>query len=63
MCADERKPCDLKVYVEVMVRFQQDGTILPMQVAWEDGLKYEIGKVVDIRPATVMKAGGQGYVK
>ena len=38
----------LKVYVQVKVDFR------------EDGVTYEIDRVVDIRQAAAMKAGGQG---
>ena len=55
---DTRKP--IKVYVPVDVRFDVSGQMLPHIITWEDGTKYEIDKVTDIRPAAAMKAGGQG---
>ena len=51
---------DLKVYVDVIVNFRNDGVMLPRQITWEDGHKYEIDRVSDIRPAAAAKAGGQG---
>ena len=51
---------DIKVYVEVVVRFTNEGTMLPSQITWEDGQIYEIDRVTDIRQAAAMKAGGQG---
>ena len=33
---------DLKVYVDVIVSFRNDGVMLPRQITWEDGHKYEI---------------------
>ena len=51
---------NLKVYVEVKVDFRQDGIMLPRKITWEDGREYEIDRVVDIRQAAAMKAGGQG---
>lgn len=34
--------------------------MLPRVIVWEDGTKYEIDRVSDIRQAAAMKAGGQG---
>ena len=51
---------NLKVYVPVDVVFRSDGTMLPRMIVWEDGTKYEIDKIIDIRQAAAMKAGGQG---
>ena len=50
----------LKVYVQVEVDFREDGVMLPRRITWEDGRKYEIDKVTDIRQAAAMRAGGQG---
>lgn len=49
-----------KVYVAVKTDFAADGTMLPREITWEDGEKYEIDRVLDIRQAAAMKAGGQG---
>ena len=49
-----------KVYVSVFVEHRSDGTMLPREIIWEDGQKYEIDRVIDIRPAYAAKAGGQG---
>ena len=49
-----------KVYVAVRVAFREDGTMIPKEITWEDGLKYRRDKVTDIRQAAAMKAGGQG---
>lgn len=50
----------IKAYVAVDARFAEDGTLLPREITWEDGTKFEIDRVLDIRQATAMKAGGQG---
>ena len=44
----------------VFVEHRSDGTMLPREIIWEDGQKYEIDRVIDIRPAYAAKAGGQG---
>jgi hypothetical protein len=50
----------IKVYVAVKADFAEDGTLLPREITWEDGIKFEIDRVLDIRQAAAMKAGGQG---
>ena len=49
-----------KVYVAVRAEFAEDGTMFPREITWEDGEKYEIDRVLDIRQAPALKAGGQG---
>ena len=51
---------NVKVYVEVVVAFDEEGRMLPKTLVWEDGRKYCIDRVTDIRQAAAMKAGGQG---
>ena len=50
----------IKVYVAVKADFAEDGTLLPREITWEDGTKFAIDRVLDIRQAAAMKAGGQG---
>lgn len=49
-----------KVYVEVTAVFTPDGMVRPQTVRWEDGTVYEIDRVLDIRQAAALKAGGCG---
>ncbi len=51
---------NIKVYVDVDVSIRQDGYMTPKSLVWEDGTRYFIDKVTDIRQAAAMKAGGQG---
>lgn len=51
---------DPKIYVEVIAAFDSDGSLLPLTIVWEDGRKFEIDKVLEVRQAAAMKAGGQG---
>lgn len=37
-----------KVYVAVRAEFTEDGTMLPREITWEDGEKYEIDRVSQI---------------
>lgn len=49
-----------KVYVEVISVTKPDGLMLPRVLVWEDGQKYKIDGVSQIKQAAAMKAGGQG---
>lgn len=49
-----------KVYVAVKTDFTEDGIMLPREITWEDEEKYTVDRVLDIRQAAAMKAGGQG---
>lgn len=49
-----------KVYVDVAARFNTDGTIMPLYLQWEDGSLYYIDRVLDIRRAASLRAGGAG---
>ena len=53
-------PNSVKVYVEVNVGFRPDGVMLPREIIWEDGARYEIDRVKRIDPAAARRAGGQG---
>ncbi len=50
----------LKVYVAVRAEFTASGGLLPRFIKWEDGREYQVDKILDIRPAHALKAGGQG---
>ena len=49
-----------KVYVAVTASFSEDGNLFPRRLRWEDGREYSIEKVLDVRPAAALEAGGQG---
>ncbi|MBP3445944.1 MAG: hypothetical protein J6K64_01565 [Clostridia bacterium] len=49
-----------KVYVDVTLKQDKYGTIVPLSVTWEDGTKYEIDRVLDVRRAAATKVGGTG---
>ncbi len=53
-----KKP--VKVYVKVTAEFSAEGLMLPRVIVWEDGRKFAIDRVTDIRQAPAMRAGGQG---
>ena len=49
-----------KRYVEMIVKYLEDGTIMPLAIHWNEGELYEIDRVIDIRPCASLKAGGAG---
>ena len=49
-----------KVFVDLTASFTKDGSLLPLFFVWEDGIKYEIDRVIDNTKAASLKAGGQG---
>lgn len=49
-----------KKYVEVIAKFSEDNKIIPLKILWDDGRQFDIDKVVDIRKAASLKAGGVG---
>ena len=49
-----------KTYVSVDVHVDTDGKITPLAIIWEDGRRFEIDQVSDIRYAASRKAGGIG---
>ena len=51
---------DLKVYVSVIEVRHKDGRLFPLSIVWEDGRRFKIDKVLDVRPAASLKAGGAG---
>lgn len=49
-----------KKYVDVIAKFDTDGSIKPLAIVWDDGKLYEIDHVIDMRHAVSLKAGGAG---
>ncbi len=49
-----------RVKVRVVVEFDEEGRGRPQSLTWEDGRQYRIDRVLDVRPAVALKAGGSG---
>ena len=49
-----------KVFIEVVVKYTIDGRQIPLAIIWETGKKYHIDRVIDVKRAASLKAGGQG---
>ena len=44
-------PMHEKVFVQVLVLFNEEGTMMPKSIRWEDGRVFPIDRVLDIRPS------------
>jgi hypothetical protein len=51
-----------KTYLTVVVEFSESGKIVPLYIKWIDGRKYDIDKVLDVRPAA-SKVGGTNAIR
>lgn len=49
-----------KVYVNVLLKQDREGNILPLNVEWEDGTVFEIDKIIYKCRASSTKVGGSG---
>ena len=49
-----------RAYVKVVVEYSPEGKICPLAVEWEDGRRFEVDRLLDVRRAASTKAGGQG---
>lgn len=49
-----------KVSVQVIAQHDLSGTIRPLFLIWEDGRQFAVDRVLDVRMAASLKAGGQG---
>ena len=50
----------MKRYVAVEVFYDAEGAMRPMRVLWNDGRKFEIHRVTDIRRMASLATGGTG---
>lgn len=49
-----------RVYVKVVVECSPEGAVKPLAVEWEDGRRFEVDRLLDVRRAASTKVGGQG---
>lgn len=49
-----------RVYVKVIVEYDENGKIRPLSVEWEDGHVFGVDRLLDVRRAAATKAGGHG---
>ncbi len=49
-----------KIFVQVTVKFDLEGNVIPLTIIWNDGRFFDIDKILDKRRAASLKAGGLG---
>ena len=49
-----------KVFVKVLAEFDLQGQLAPRILYWEDGRKFKIDRILDVRRAASLKVGGSG---
>ena len=49
-----------RTYVRVIVEYDEEGGVHPLEIRWEDGRKFRVERVLDVRRAAATKAGVQG---
>ena len=49
-----------KKYVPVVVRFEADGRLRPLVIEFDEGRRYPIDRIVDVRRAACQRVGGVG---
>ena len=50
----------MKRYVTVVARHDESGQVVPCCIEWDDGRRFEIDEVRDVRRAASLKTGGDG---
>ena len=53
---DERE----KRYVPVLVRFEASGKLRPLEIEFDEGHKYRIDRILDVRRSACQSVGGVG---
>lgn len=49
-----------KIFIRVIAEHDENGNIRPLSLKWTDGRIFTIDRVLDVRQAAALKAGGQG---
>nr|WP_092070493.1 hypothetical protein [Dendrosporobacter quercicolus]NSL48269.1 hypothetical protein [Dendrosporobacter quercicolus DSM 1736]SDM11251.1 hypothetical protein SAMN04488502_102202 [Dendrosporobacter quercicolus] len=49
-----------KQYIAVTAQHNPDGTTKPLSIRWRDGRVYSVDRIMDVRQAASLKAGGCG---
>lgn len=50
-----------KVILDVIVKQTKEGKSIPLAIFWEDGRKFEIDRVFEMKKAASLKVGGYGF--
>lgn len=49
-----------RINLTVNVRHEKDGSAFTISIVWEDGRKFEVDRVMDVRNSAAHKCGGVG---
>ena len=49
-----------KRYVPVIVRFEADGKLRPLEIEFDEAHRYPVDKILDVRRAACQSVGGVG---
>jgi hypothetical protein len=49
-----------KLFVSITAEHDINGAIKPITLHWENGRNFPVDKIIDVRQAASLKAGGQG---
>ena len=49
-----------KKFVEGVADFSPEGTLMPLTIVWDTGVRYQVDRVLDARQAHSLKTGGTG---
>ena len=49
-----------KVFVETITKYTVDGQLIPLSVTWENGYRYDVDRVLEVKQAASLKVGGCG---
>ena len=49
-----------RIELDIIVEHRKDGLALPKTIIWDDGRRFDIDRVLDIRKAAATKCGGIG---
>ena len=49
-----------KIELNIIVQHFPDGKAIPKTIIWEDGRRFSIDRILDIRKAAALKCGGVG---
>lgn len=49
-----------KIELDIIVEHKKDGRAVPKMILWNDGRKFSIDRVLDVRQAAALRCGGIG---
>lgn len=49
-----------KIELDIIVEHKKDGRAVPKTILWDDGRKFSIDKVLDVRQTAALRCGGIG---